>query len=307
MKSPLLPAILWSWLMASSFVVSAQVTAYASPLPVTFLRFLLALLIMTPFYIAGRRSHPAPLISSMKAGAQLAIVSGSLTGFFVCLFTALKTTTSLNTSVMYTFVPFLGALTGLIFSIRTTSRQWFGYLCGAAGAIIVLLATRNGGLVWHSGDAIYLAGCILLAIHVVSVQRWFGQYTAFGGAYRIMFAGTLWLLPFTLLAGGLSQVQWLAVPFWQMTGYLTIGTTLLTFVLQQRIVAQGGARCLLGISYTIPVWVACYENINAPVALLLSPGFVAGSSLVVIALVLIDNGFNHKGAANGQSLPEKTA
>jgi drug/metabolite transporter (DMT)-like permease len=304
--NPVVSALCWSCLMASSFVVSAWITPFASPLATTGLRFAFALLIMTPIYLAQPRTYSETLmqlLTSPKRLMQYGVISGSLVGFFIGLFTALKTTSSLNTSVIYTLVPLMGAVLALVLGTPTRLKQWCGYLLGSGGAVTVLLFTREGSLVWHSGDAIYIGACLLLALHVVSVQLWSKNVSAFTGAYRIMFFGTLWLLPITLLWGELDRVQWSALPFWSMLFYLTVFTTLLTFVLQQAVVSRAGAKRLLAFSYTIPIWVACYSAFSHSSLALLSMGFMIGSVFVLIALVLIDDSLGKLGTIDGSATP----
>ena len=283
------PALSWSLLMASSFIVSAWITDYASPLAVTFLRFLFALAVMTPVYMWQRRYSSEALFTSMQAGLKMLLVSTGLVGFFVCLFTALATTSALNTSVLYTLVPLIGAALGSLFGNQTASKQWLGLVLGSLGAITVLVLRSDATLRWHSGDAIYLFGCFLLAFHVVAVQRWCREYTPFGSAYRIMLFGTILLLPLVLLLDDLSAVQWNSGEFQGMLTYLTLGTTLATFVLQQRVIITCGAGMLLGVSYTIPVWVACYGVLSGSIVTILSPGFIIGVAMILLAQWLISN------------------
>ncbi|WP_416305142.1 DMT family transporter [Neptunicella sp. SCSIO 80796] len=296
-------AILWAWLMACSFVVSGMMTHYASPLAATGLRFLLALALMTPFYMANRSHHSMPLKTLCQSPVTLlhyALISGSLVGFFVGLFTALKTTTSLNTSVMYTLVPLLAAMLAMIFGVRTSTKQWLGYILGAGGAVTVLLVTRGGKLEWHIGDMIYLGACGLLAFHVISVQLWGGGVSAIEGAYRILLFGVLWLVPIVVIWGELSQVQWQAQRFWLLLLFLTVFATLLTFVLQQLVIKFAGAKRLLGMSYTIPIWVSCYQATQQLDLALFSAGFTIGSIMVILALLMIDSTSNReKVAVNG--------
>ena len=285
-------ALLWAWLMASSFVVSAYVSPYASPLATTGLRFAMALIIMTPFYFWMPKRQEDSLSFVLRSPVltmKYMIISGALVGFFVGLFSALQTTTSLNTSVMYTLVPLFGALLALSFGQRTRAKHWLGYILGALGAVSVLVFTRDGHLAWHKGDSIYLFACLLLALHVISIQHWGKQVAAFAGAYRIMFFGTLWLTPITLIWGHLSQVSWSSSDFWLLLTYLTLFTTLLTFVLQQLVIRFSGASRLLAFSYTIPVWVALYHASQSSLLMLYSYGFFAGTCLVCIALLMIDS------------------
>ena len=288
----ILAALLWAWLMASSFIASAYIKPYASPLATTGLRFMLALLVMSPIYFFTQRSTKSALITVLKSPILILrylLISGALVGFFIGLFTALKTTSSLNTSVMYTFVPLLGAVFMLAFGQRTSFRHWLGYMIGSTGAISVLVFTREGQLVWHIGDVIYFIACGLLALHIISLQHWGGHVAAFDGAYRIMLFGSVWLIPITLIWGDLSHVAWQASTFWLLLIYLTLFTTLLTFVLQQLVIRYEGASRLLAFSYTIPIWVAIYHATQSDAILLLSYGFMIGAFMVLLAILMIDS------------------
>ncbi|RDL42802.1 EamA/RhaT family transporter [Marinomonas piezotolerans] len=301
----ILSALLWAWLMASSFLVSAFIVPFASPMATTGLRFLFALIIMTPFYLAQSRPSESTLRSLIRSPVfvlKYLFISGSLVGFFIGLFTALKSTTSLNTSVIYTLVPLIGALIMLGVGIRTPLKHWVGYVLGTAGAITVLIFSRDGHLAWHSGDAIYVVACVLLALHVVSVQVWGSNASPFEGAYRITLFGSLWLWPIMIFWGDLTNVRWYSREFWLLLSYLTLFTTLITFVLQQMVVKQSGASRLLAFSYTIPIWVSLYfASHTASLTEELSLGFVIGALMVLIALVLIDNSLLFRNTSNGST------
>jgi drug/metabolite transporter (DMT)-like permease len=295
--------LLWAWLMASSFIISGNMSAYASPLATSCFRFLLALLCIVPcLIISWRRTglhSPTEfkrLFSKRSRLLHYVFISGTLVGFFIGLFLALESTTPLNTSVLYTLVPLMGVVIARVWLGELASGvRIFGFIVGSLGAVIVLLSnhsTQTAGsnsFVWHSGDSIYIGACFLLAMHVVSVQKWGRTLPALSGAFMIMLFGTLWLLPITLIWGNIDEVSWHLSGFWSNILYLTIFTTLLTFVLQQRLVVLAGATRLLAMSYTIPVWVACYTSVSqSSFSSLLSTHFISGLLCIVIALLLID-------------------
>lgn len=290
--------LLWTWLMASSFIVSDVIVDYASPIATSAFRFLLACLIMLFVLVVSWRKKNLKVIhqfkvlfSSRSRLLHYVIISGSLVGFFIGLFVALQSTTPLNTSVLYTLVPLIG-----VFIARVWLREalpWlrvFGFVIGSCGAMLVLFSTQGvDDFTWHSGDLIFIGACFLLALHVVSVQKWGRSLDALSGAFMIMLFGSLWLLPVFLLWGDLAQVKWQTSGFWFYGLYLTIFTTLFTFVLQQRLVLTVGASRLLAFSYTIPVWVALFVAIaNARLSSLFDWGFMAGLLCLCIALFFID-------------------
>jgi drug/metabolite transporter (DMT)-like permease len=290
--------LLWAWLMASSFIVSGHMVNYASPIATSAFRFLLAMLIMLPLLLLSwqraklnKTKQFKALFASRQRLFHYVVISGALVGFFIGLFVALQSTTPLNTSVLYTLVPLIGVMIAKVW-LKEAAPLWriIGFMLGSIGAMTVLFATQNSeGFQWHTGDYIFVGACFLLALHVVSVQKWGRSLGALSGAFMIMLFGTLWLLPIALLWGELDQVQWMAQGFWMNVLYLTVFTTLFTFVLQQRLVVTVGASRLLAISYTIPVWVALFTALmQSRLLSLVDWPFAAGIVLLGIALFLID-------------------
>ena len=313
--SDLFTLLLWAWLMASSFVVSGNMSAYASPLATSGFRFLLALAVITLALLVSWRHTKLPLFEkcrqlfhSWQRVRQYLFISGTLVGFFVGLFVALQSTTPLHTSVLYTLVPLMGVLIAKTWLKESASRlRVLGFVLGTIGAISVLFATQQGASYqWYTGDSIFLGACLLLALHVLSVQKWGRSLGALPGAFMIMLFGSIWLLPVVLIWGDLSHVMWSSSGFWMNSLYLTFFTTLLTFVLQQRLVVQVGASRLLAISYTIPVWVACYTAISqSRFASLLDAGFLMGVLLLLLALTLIDERIKQRSSLDGSSSAAK--
>ncbi|WP_133010849.1 DMT family transporter [Marinomonas flavescens] len=313
--SGLFTLLLWAWLMASSFVVSGNMAAYASPLATSVFRFLLALAVMSlALWVSWRRGKLTrleqcrQLFQSWQRVRQYLFISGTLVGFFVGLFVALQSTTPLHTSVLYTLIPLMGVLIAKVWLKESASwLRVLGFVLGTIGAMSVLFATQQGtSLQWYAGDSIFLGACVLLALHVVSVQKWGRSLGALPGAFMIMLFGSIWLLPVALLWGDLGHVMWSSRGFWVNALYLTFFTTLLTFVLQQRLVVQVGASRLLAISYTIPVWVACYTAISqSRLASLLNAGFLMGVLLLLLALALIDERIKQRSSLDGSSSAAK--
>ena len=323
--SSLFTLLLWAWLMASSFIISGHMVAYASPIATSALRFLLAMLMMLPaLWFSWQRAKLneteqfRALFASRQRLFHYVVISGALVGFFIGLFVALQSTTPLNTSVLYTLVPLMGVMITRVW-LKEMAPLWrvVGFVLGSIGAMTVLFSTQGSstqdfpiqgsdGFQWHSGDYIFVGACFLLALHVVSVQKWGRSLGALSGAFMIMLFGSLWLLPIALIWGELDQVQWMAQGFWLNILYLTVFTTLFTFVLQQRLVMTVGASRLLAISYTIPVWVALFTALTQSRLLnLVDWPFVAGIVLLGAALFLIDGNLHKVKIADGSNSTAK--
>lgn len=284
---------LWVSLMASSFVVSQALLPFASPLMGTALRFMLGSILMLPFVLYQR-----PFLNAKYLGVtvfiQYGLISLFLVLFFLGLFTALKTTSPLHTSIIYTLVPVVSVLfTFLGLKIATPKYQLFGFLLGILGAIWILLTLHSGSSnieSINSGDAIFFLACCSLSMHVTLVKRWGSQVPAVLGAFYIMLCGSIILLPITLLFSSFEETAWQDLNFWKILLYLTVFTTMATFFLQQHLVKTVGPNRLLAFTYLIPILVALPQLY---LMMLKDDGFssvlisVPGLILTLLALYLI--------------------
>ena len=256
--------LLWVSLMASSFVFSADLIPYANPIASTGLRFILASILMLPLIISSNKSannasSDNESLESKKIFFQYGLISLFLVMFFVGLFEALKTTTALRTSVIYTLVPLISiVLTYFLLKTKTAKIKILGFILGSLGATIVVLAFNKKGtdiLKWHSGDVVFLFACMSLSAHVVLVKKWGANISPIQGSFYIMVLGGLMLLPLMLMFGELDDVAWENIKFWEILLYLTVFTTMVTFFLQQRLVQKIGPNQLLAATYLIPILV----------------------------------------------------
>ena len=272
--------IFWVGLMASSFVLSAEMVQHASPLVSTGLRFMIASLIILPLVATQLKRH-----TNIRALSRYSLISLFLVLFFIGLFESLKTTSAVNTAVIYTLVPLISvAIAFLALGSRTGLISLTGFILGSAGASWVLLASRGQSLQLQGGDLICLLACISLALHMVLIKRWGSLMPVSVGAFWILFCGSLVLLPLMLLGDGLGQVEWGDLAFWQPLLYLTLMTTVVTTLLQQYLVRTLGPKKLLAFTYLVPSLVLVWQQGGR---ILLSPYILPGFALTTLALLLI--------------------
>ncbi len=87
--------------MASSFVVSKDLLPYANPIASTGLRFILASILMLPIIWRIYVWKKSASFIGTKIIVQYSFISLFLVLFFLGLFEALKTTSAMRTSVIY--------------------------------------------------------------------------------------------------------------------------------------------------------------------------------------------------------------
>jgi drug/metabolite transporter (DMT)-like permease len=251
--------LLWVSLMASSFVVSADLIPYANSIASTGLRFFLASMMMIPIVMANNKSAHSKFKGSRDVYVQYSFISLFLVLFFVGLFEALKTTTAMRTSVIYTLVPLLSVfLTYFWLKLETSKTKLIGFLLGTIGAVWVLLAFNKSDaslFTWSIGDGIFLVACLSLSVHVVLVKKWGSDVPPIQGSFYILSLGSVMLLPLMIVFGELDKVAWHNNEFWNTLLYLTVFTTMATFFLQQYLVQKVGPNQLLAFTYLIPILV----------------------------------------------------
>lgn len=275
--------LLWVSLMASSFVVSEQLLPFANPVASTGLRFILATLMM----FALVKGAPFKLLTR-KILLHYSLISVCLVLFFLGLFEALKTTTALKTSVIYTLLPLFSVILAyLTLKVVTPPKLIIAFIIGSFGAIWVLIAfTQQAFSIeqWQLGDSIFLGACCFLAMHVILIKKWTSDVPPTLGAFYIMLLGSILLLPFLLLFGDLSNVAWQQKEFWQTLLYLTVFTTMATFMLQQYLLKKVGPNRLLAFTYLIPTLVIIPQGIENIYTL---HNVLPGILMTVLALYVI--------------------
>lgn len=117
--------------------------------------------------------------------------------FFICMFTALKSTTPLNTGTLYTLVPFITALAGTVVFKQPLSLPLLGiYLLAAIGTCWVV---GNGDLSVlmaldvNQGDGIFLLGCLSMVCFSLSMKLLHRGEESLVIVFCILVGGVMWM------------------------------------------------------------------------------------------------------------------
>ena len=162
LKSHLL-AVLMTLFVAGSFISTAELSGVIHPVALTLLRFIGAILALSPVILL----IPKHRTSIRKVFLKSLIISLFYSVFFICMFKAMETTTALNTSALYTLVPFITALLCFVFFRESVSRYMLNaYTIGTMGAMWVIFkgdVSAVLSLSLNSGDLYFLFGCFSMA------------------------------------------------------------------------------------------------------------------------------------------------
>lgn len=243
--------ILCATLVSTSFTVGAAIASDLDPAVLTLLRFSLASFLLAPII---HRRHGLQV--SWSFVGRCSIISCCLVIFFWCMFLALRFTTALNTSVIFTLVPSISGMYALVLVRERLRRQQLVALAfGMVGAvwvifrgdIILLLAME-----WNRGDVIFLAGCFCMGLYTPLVKLLHQGESMLVMTFWVLVTGSIWLMLFS--GTNLLDVDWpqVALRTWAGILYLAIFTTVITFFLTQYCVPYIGPTRAMAYSYLYP-------------------------------------------------------
>ncbi len=232
---PLLAVLIW----AANTVVSKAAANVLDPAAVSFYRWLVALLVLSPLMWRPLRAQwPAirPMLPRFTVLALLGMVAYQCLAYY-----AAHLTSATNMGVICALIPLLGLLlNAVVFRQHISTGAVAGVAVSLAGVLYLLgaghpLALLAGGV--NTGDALMLLGSASYALYGILFKRWappFGQwlnlYVQVGLAVLMLIpvAATAQSMaipaagvPLVLFAGIASSI--LAAYFW-MRGIQTLGS-----------------------------------------------------------------------------------
>lgn len=248
--------IAFSIIIAGSFPVAAAITPDIDSITLTFWRFITATLIfalMLPF-IKGAR------LPGLRDLGRYSIVGGSYALFFILMFEALKGTSPLNTSTIYTTLPLLTVLLGSVIGEPIRIRQ-LGVLAISMVASLWVIFRGNWnqiiGLNFSRGDLIFFIGTGCLAVYMLSMKKLQRDESKVCFTFYSLLVATLVLLAASVWHNG-------GVPFpnarvWMGIGYLAGPSTAGTFWILQHTAPRLGPNRVVAYTFLTPSAVAALE------------------------------------------------
>lgn len=213
--------ILTTGLMGSSFTIGKLGLAYSSPLLLVAMRFTLAGIIMATIVKILNKPHPVKAIDWM----WLVLIGLFQTAFVMgCIFMALRTITSGETSILTFMNPLLVVVFGTLFlKSRYRIQQWIGVLLGFIGVFLTLgshLEFRIGTILGLLSAVSWAIATLLIKIHGFK----FDTYVM--TAYQMLFGGLILFLGSLLLEETFFRIttQSILILLW-----LTIAASIIQF------------------------------------------------------------------------------
>ncbi len=190
----LLSMVLW----ASGFVgIRAGLVGY-SPEHLAVLRFLVASSTMAVYALITRTALPK------RKDIPFILVTGfvSITWYHLALNKGEQTVSAGASSMLVASSPIWAALLAATFrGERLHARGWGGIFLSFCGVVLIALG-EGGGLRFSAGAWLVLSCALATGISVILQKRYVSSYSAAEFTCHLVWAGTLFLLPF---GGGLAQ------------------------------------------------------------------------------------------------------
>lgn len=242
-------------IVSSSFTVGEAITRALDPAVLLLLRYIVAVFCLAPL-ILWRYRHCLP---SLRQLAGYSLVSASTVGFFWCMFEALRYTTAINTSIIFTLVPGISGIYSALFLHERLGRfRQLALFFGMVGALWVIFRGDPGRLLAmevNHGDLLFLAGCFLMAAYTPLIKTFHRQESMVVMTFWVLVTGTGWLL--LLAFSGLETVSWQGVEakVWIGIIYLAVFSTIITFYLTHISTLYLGPTRVMAYSYFYPAFV----------------------------------------------------
>ncbi len=297
MKAPTTPIwavhglmFLSSVIVSTSFTVGKAIAHGLDPAVLTLLRFIAAVLIFLPYIV---KVHGLKLPAG-RALIRYSIISASIVAFFWCMFESLRYTTALNTSALFTLVPGIAGIYGvMLISEKLGKARICALICGMVGALWIIFRGNMQeflSLNLNRGDLIFLAGCFSMGLYTPLVKKLHRNEPMTLMTFWVLATGVGWLLLLSIPA--LPNVQWQAVDMsvWAGILYLAVFSTIITFFLTQYAILYIGSTRVMAYSYFYPGMVLVIDFLlghGLPSAMTL-PGVI----VVLAATVFLQSGTN---------------
>lgn len=286
--------VLAAMVVSSSFTVGEAITHGLDPSVLLLVRYALASLCLLPVMLCNY----GLALPSLRQLIGYSAISASTVGFFWCMFEALRFTTAINTSIIFTLVPGISGIYSAVFlRERLGSNRLLALLFGMFGALWVIFRgdlDRLLAMEVNHGDLLFLGGCFMMAAYTPLVSKLHRREPMLVMTFWVLVTGTVWLL--FLAFPRLAAVDWGGVDnlVWAGIIYLAIFSTIITFYLTHIATICLGPTRVMAYSYFYPAFVLI---INWGLGKGLPPAVILpGVAVVTLATFVVQ-----RGADNGRS------
>jgi drug/metabolite transporter (DMT)-like permease len=235
-----LTVLFWS----GNFVLGRGIRDLIPPISLNFWRWVGALMILLPFSWRTVWRQRTLLRTHWKLLALLALPA--ITIFNTFIYTALQTTTAINTVLVNAMIPiFISIMAWIVFKERLTLRQTVGVCISLAGLVFIVTRGNYAALkmlTLSSGDFWTLGASLSWAIYSVMLRKRPAGLDPIAFLTVMIIFGLLYALPFygweVWNKGGFN----LTIPSLAAMGYVALFPSVLSYIFWNYGVGRVGAN-----------------------------------------------------------------
>lgn len=253
------------------------------PLSFAFLRFFLALLLLSPFYITKKN-----VLRDIKLLAPMSLL---LTINIMLFVMGLKTTTATIGQLLYAGSPIIiGFIVHYFYKERLKIKQFLGIMLGFIGVVIVvLLPVIEKGKAFSGdlkGNLLIMGGVVLSSIYIILSKKVQRVHSPMRITFVFIFVTTIALFPFFVvdLYNGTRWIENINLTGVLSIVYISIFATIFTYLLNQYAIKHGGAVFASMNLYLVPIF--AYFAANFFLGEQLTLGIVAGGTFALVGVFL---------------------
>jgi len=280
-----LAMLLFSAIVAGSFSLGGSVANDISPVALNTVRFWVAVAILgAVMKLTGKGSR-----QTFKAPWRYAILGGMYACYFVLMFMALKSTSPVNLSVVFTLTPVMAGGFGYFLLRQVMSpRIALALAIGGAGAVwVIFRGDVNALLAFEvgSGEALYFWGCAAHALYTPLARRLNRGAHVIPYTFGTLLAAAIWITGYGWR--DLLLTDWANLPnlVWVTILYIAVFATSVTSLLLLFATQRLPSSKVMAYTYLVPTWVIAWEYIRhayVPAGIVL-----VGVAMTLIALLLL--------------------
>lgn len=252
--------LLFSFIVAGSFAFGKIIAGDIDPAALTTARFIVAAGVLGLFLgLTGRINH-----ADYRQPWRFFILGALFLLYFILMFEALRLTTALSTSAIFTMMPLAAAaIDRALFKRSSSALVWAALVIGAVGALWVVFKgswSAFAALSLGKGEVLFFIGTLSHAAYAVFVPRLRRGEPLYATTLGVSIAGAVILI--LCFWYKIAETNWLdlAILIWGVLIYLAVFATLGTFALLTFAASRLSSAKVTAYTYLTPMWVVLMES-----------------------------------------------
>ena len=276
--------LLFSLCISVSYILGALVANDIEPGAITAARFLIGAMVMGTILFFSKNLKKV----DFKKPGRFFVLGLSIVIYFVLMFEALKTASSLSLAVVFPLTPLIALFFEYFLKKKVTLKAFLAISFGAIGAVWVIFEGNLKNFLAFKigyGELLFFWGCVGHALYAILIPILNKGENAASQTLGTLSAGFLILI--LIFTNDVLDTNWLSLSplIWITIFYLATIATAFTFFLIQFAAKRISASKVMAYTYAVPFWVALGEiviNFRFP-----NSNIIFGGLIIAFALLML--------------------